>query len=486
MSLPQRTGILDGRNLPVAWIGLASALLGLAAFVISKREAFDWALALVEIPARSLAFGLAGGGLRFLAVLPLVRATAIADADLQRRLIVLVVGVGILLRLMMLPTEPMLEDDQQRYLWEGGLVAHGISPYRVSPNDAKQADRASALGQLAEAAGPVLDRVNHPQLKTIYPPVAMATFALAHWMAPFNLTAWRLLLFAAECGTLALMLTLLRDSGRPLIWSVLYWWNPIAIKEIANSGHMEGVLLPLLLAALLLTARRRPVAAMAALGFAVGVKVWPVLLAPLLLRPWLGRARTLATAGLVLMVLCFAWAVPIWLGGLDSRSGFVAYAGDWQANSALLPTLRDMVMKPMLTALSLPDAYAGQLARALLAAVAAVAAIVLAWRSPRDTFDLMQRAAAITLVLVLVSPAQFPWYMLWTLPLLPFAPRFGVAAMAVTLPLYYLSFYFSAHGAYGVFRDQVVWLIWVPIWILLALEPRAPREQATRVAPSSD
>ena len=248
-----------------------------------------------------------------------------------------------------------------------------------------------------------------------------------------------------------------------------------AVPHLPAWAGPAGLVTAAVFGALLLALRRRPVLAMGALGLAIGVKVWPVLLAPLLLRPWLGRNRHLIPALGVLGALCLAWVLPIWLGGLDQRSGFVAYAGEWQANGALLPTLRDAVVKPVLAVLGLPVTVAGQVTRAGLAATAALAALLLAWRSTGEAADVLGRAATLTLVLVLVSPAQFPWYMLWTLPLLPFAPRLGVAAMAVTLPLYYLSFYFSAHGAYEIFRDRIVWLIWVPIWLILALEALARR-----------
>lgn len=468
--------VLAGRNLPVAWVLAGGVLLALAGLLSAESAAFDWAHNLIDIPARSLAVGSVVAGLVFLMVLPLIRATVAADRDLQRRCFGLVVCVGLALRLVMFATEPALEDDQQRYLWEGAVAAHGFSPYALSPESAKSADRNTALGQLAESAAPVLDRVNHPHLKTVYPPVAVAAFALAHWIEPFSLTAWRGVLLAAECASLLLLLALLRDAGRAALWSALYWWNPVAIKEIMNSGHMEGVLVPLLLMATLLAARRRPVAGAAVLGLAVGVKVWPLLLAPLLLRPWWRDVRVLGISLAVLAVLSAAWAAPILHGGLDGSSGFVAYAKQWQANSALLPALRETV-RAALSGWDVSTDTAGRVARLLLATVAAACAIAIAIRPLVSPADLLRRLAVTTLVLVLVSPAQFPWYMLWTMPFLPFAPRLGVMLMAVLTPLYYLSFHFGALNLYFIFRDRVVWVIWVPIWIVLAVEAFVARGQ---------
>ncbi len=466
--------VLAGRNLPVAWVLVGGIQLGLAAVLSAASAQFDWAHNLIDIPARSLAAGLVIAGLVFLLVLPLIGATIMADSDLQRRCLGLVVGVGLALRLVMFATEPALEDDQQRYLWEGAVAAHGLSPYALSPESAKSADRNTALGQLAETAVPVLDRVNHPHLKTIYPPVAIASFALAHWISPFSLTAWRGVLLGAECATLLLLIALLRDVGRPNLWSALYWWNPIAIKEIMNSGHMEGVLVPLLLLATMLAVRRKPVASTVVLGLAVGVKIWPLLLAPLLLGPWWRDRRVMSASVVILASLCALWAAPILLGGLDASSGFVAYAQQWQANSALLPALRETV-RHLLSGWDVSADMAGGIARLLLASVAGLCAVAVALRPLASPADLMRRIAAVTLILVLVSPAQFPWYLLWTLPFLPFAPRLGVMLLVVLTPLYYLSFHFGALHLYAVFRDRVVWVIWVPIWIVLATELVAAR-----------
>lgn len=460
---------LNERTIRLAWGAIAAGLLVLALVLVANRHRFDWALSLPQIPALPLMAGLVLAGVVFVLLLPLLSATDRAGQGSDRGLLALVVTVGMVLRLLMFTTEPALEDDQQRYLWEGALVVHGISPYRVAPNDAKAADRSTLLGKIAERSAPVLERVNHPSLTTIYPPVTQAAFAVAHLLSPFSLTAWRLVLLAADSVTLWLILRLLADCGRAPLWSALYWWNPLVIKEVFNSGHMEGVLIPFVVGAVLLSGRQRFLAASTTVGLAIGVKVWPVLLVPLLLRPLATQPRRAFGALSILAVLCALWAWPILAGGLGRRSGFVAYAGDWQANSALLPALRDTFGR-WLSLTIVPGLGAGQIARLILAGSAALFALWLSrapWRTPRQ---LVERVALLTLVLLLLSPAQFPWYALWTLPFLPLAPRLGVMALAVTMPLYYASFHFASIGRFEVFRDQIVWVVWLPIWGLLALE----------------
>lgn len=456
-----------------AWFVIAAILLALASLLVVNRHRFDWALELAGIPALPLMAGLIAAGVAFVMLLPLLHATAHMSVTNSRGGLWFIAAVGLILRLMMFATEPALEDDQQRYLVEGALWANGISPYRVSPEDVKSADRGTLLGRLADQAGPVLERVNHPKLKTIYPPVAETAFALAYMLKPFSLTSWRFVLLAADCGTLAILLLLLRDAGRPAPWVALYWWNPIVIKEVFNSAHMEGVLTLFVVATVLLAVRQRHLLASAALGLAVGVKIWPILLAPLVLRPLVQRPRMLVACAALIVAMCMLWVWPIVAGGLDERSGFVAYAQRWQANGALLPALREGIA----TVLRVSVDTAGHAARLLLALTAGLVALLAAWRPIGDSKDIVCRAALVTLAIALTSPAQFPWYMIWTLPFVVFAPRWGVVAMAVFLPIYYASFHFSAIDAFPVFRDRVVWLIWLPIWALLALEAWRGRQR---------
>lgn len=471
-------------RLLLAWTAIGASLLGLALMLVANRHRFDWARALIDIPALPLVAGLVAAGAVFTALLPSLEAISRTRLVASRTLLAGMIAIGLALRLLMFTTEPALEDDQQRYLWEGALVGNGLSPYRLAPEDAKAAERGTLLAALAERSGPLIERVNHPHLKSIYPPVAQAAFAVAYGISPFSLTAWRTVLLLLDCVTLWLLLQLLADAGRTPLWSALYWWNPIVIKEVFNAGHMEGVLVPCLVLAVLLAGRKKFWSSSVALGLAAGIKIWPVLLAPLLFRPLLDRPVALAKASAILGLLGALWVWPIIAGGLDHRSGFMAFAQDWQANSALLPALRDTVAAASRW-LGVAAGHDARIARLLLAFAAAAAAILVARAPIQDTSDLVTRAAWTTLAIFLLSPAQFPWYALWTMAFLPFAPRLSVVALAITLPLYYSSFYFAAIDAYDVFRDRVVWLVWLPIWILLAAEIWRSKWKGGQIRPST-
>jgi len=77
----------------------------------------------------------------------------------------------------MLFTAPILEDDYYRYLWDGAVTANALNPYAYSPQQVlKGTDIPVELTQLAEESGEVIHSINHPEIRTIYPPIAQAFF----------------------------------------------------------------------------------------------------------------------------------------------------------------------------------------------------------------------------------------------------------------------------------------------------------------------
>ncbi len=469
-SIPAASAATDWRRVTAGWAMLGLLVVVFAAALTVASARFGYAYDVAEMPVVELVSGLVAAGLVFCFVLPpLIRASEAGDARTQHLLTIGICLAGVIARLLLFASEPMLEDDYQRYLWDGAVTAAGANPYAVSPQTARTLGADTVQGRLALEAGPLVARINHRELTTIYPPVAQASFALAHIIRPWSLTAWRTLVFACDLATFALILALLRATGRSPLWSALYWWNPLVLKELINSAHMDAVVLPLALLGLLLATRRRQIAAAAALMLAVGAKIWPVLLLPLILRPLASRPGRLALALGICTALLVLFAMPVVQSGLGVNSGFAAYAARWQTSSALFPALQGAVAL-MLEALRLGDASAGLIARLAIALALGCLAGVLTVKPVADADDLIGRASLLVGALVLLSPAQFPWYAAWFAPFLAFRPWTGFLILTATAPFYYMSFYLTAAGEPELFRRYVVWLIWVPVWAALALE----------------
>ncbi len=465
----------------VAWSLLAGLLLGGAAALTRASPYFEWQREVAEMPAVYLGFAMLIAGLCYGLLVPLIRHSLSNSVATRRGLWWGACAVGLIARLVLLSSEPALEDDYHRYLWEGALSARLINPYRVTPAAARQADASTPLGELARSGEAVLMRVNHPGITSNYPPVAQAAFALSHMIAPWNLTSWRLLVLTFDAATLAILVGLLLWIGQDRLWSLLYWWNPIVIKELANSAHMDSLIVMLVLGSLYLSAQRRHFGALLTCGLAIGTKLWPVLLVPLLLRP-LERRPWQGLAGLSLIIgMTVLWLAPNWMGGPNPHDGYVAYAQFWRTNSALFPALEDLVGAG-LESIGW-QAPSWLVARSVIGAGLMVFAVWSAARSDGSASDVHGRAGLVILALVLLSPAQFPWYVIWVIPFAAFQCRATVVAMTALVPLYYASFHYIARGNYVFYADVVVWFVWLPVWLVAAIEVLAMRRRHCSSSP---
>lgn len=451
------------------WIGLAAALVAWAAVLAAASSRFGYDTNVIDMPVRPLVVVLLAAGLAYVGLLPgLVRRSAGLAPEVQHTILIVMIAAGLAARLVLFASTPILEDDYQRYLWDGAVTANGHNPYRTAPQSVLDALPAGPLAALAQQSGDVLARVGHGELTTIYPPIAQAAFALAHVVEPWSLASWRALLLVCDLATLALLLVLLTSTGRSPLWAALYWWNPIVVKELFNSAHMDGLLGPVVIGALLL-AQRHPFVATSAIGIAFGIKFWPALLLPLVWRPLLADPRTLAKAALVFAPFAVAALAPQVLTGLDQGAGAVAYAASWSRNSALYPALEatNVWLLAAATTPTFANAHAALATRGLIAVALAAIVAALAIRPIASREDLTRRATIAIGALLVLMPAQYPWYSVWLAPLLVLHPIRGFLLLPATLPLYELYFHYAAREQAGTFTGVVVWLIWLPVWAVL-------------------
>jgi len=286
------------------------------------------------------------------------------------------IAIALALRALLFFREPLLSGDVYRYLSDGRVSASGGNPYLYTPAD---------------------PRINHPEIRSIYPPHAQLLFRLAH-----DLVSWRLIVVAADLAAIVL----LRRRG-----ALAYATCPLVLFEGTWSGHIDAVAAVFLAFAL---ARRSHAAAGVSAGIASGLKIIPLAAMPALLRRAgrTGRWRFAGTAALTLAlpVLPFLGA-PIMPGLRD-------YATRWIFNSPLydlvratvewIPTKEIWTHHPLRIA-AISDVvyrhlYADFLTRAILG-IAALAAILLA-----------RRVTTAVAALLVCSPAIHPWYWLTLVP----------------------------------------------------------------------
>lgn len=334
-------------------------------------------------------------------------------------------------RIVPLAQTPELSHDAYRYLWDGRVAAEGINPYLHAPAD-------SALHRLRE---PWHAKINHPEIRSIYPPAAQGTFAIVAFVKG-GLWGWKGLLVAADLATI-FMIALL--AGRRV--ALLYALFPLVIFEGVWSAHIDLLSSCALLAALLALRRGKHLGSGVAMGVAVMLKVVPLAALPSLIAASSRRARLVAgfTTTSLLLVVPFAGA-PLMPGMRD-------YATRWSFNSPVYAStlhlversrfpllLKDVwtVIKDMAGLEAIAATVYGLMSaeiitRVLLAGILAVV-LTLTARARRD----VEWAIATSIgLLLLLSPTVHPWYWLAVLPFAMMARSVFWIALAAAGPLSY-------------------------------------------------
>ena len=303
---------------------------------------------------------------------------------------------------------PLFEDDFYRYLWDGYRFSQDGTPYGVAPEAFFTDPTVPAAFQ------DVLDQVNYPELPTIYGPVTQFVFLAAYAVRPGSVLALQAVLVLVDLLAIGLLLRMAPARG-----VLLYAWCPLVVKEIAFTGHPDGVAVCLVLAAALLARGGRLKGAAACLALGAGAKVLALLLVPLVLV----RGR-LAHWGIFAGVLALLYLPFVWQGGTDLAT-LAVFAREWEFNAAVYGLLSPWML--------------GGAAR--LACGLAVAG---AWcwyylRHRRSTAGAVPRGDWVYGGFLALTPVVNPWYLLWLLPFAAMRPSAWAWTASVAVLLAYVT-----------------------------------------------
>jgi hypothetical protein len=365
---------------------------------------------------------------------------------------------AVLLRALALAADLRTSDDAWRLVWEGEVVLAGRSPYAFAPDD-------PALADLVLANPGLHARVNHRDVPASYPPLVQAAGAAAaavtRVLAPGS-PEFGVNLLRAEFAVLDLLLlvplvALLRRRGLPDALALAWAWCPLAVFELGGSAHLEGLALPLLVAALAVGERPgscgRDAAASALFAGAVLSKLLPIALLPWFLRqgrPWL-------RAALVLGLCVLAWLPFLLLAGGERGVllGLSEYALRWEGGSLVHRFVEGALALRWERDLSWTDPR--RVARALLV----LTWIAWAWRTWRRERDPARAALDLFGAWLVLTPTLHPWYVLWAVPWLALRASPAFVWLALAAPLLF--------APVPGWQQRGVWIEPAWVWPALAL-----------------
>ncbi|MCA9012481.1 MAG: hypothetical protein KDB01_22175, partial [Planctomycetaceae bacterium] len=251
-----------------------------------------------------------------------------------------VIGLAVAMRFVAVFSTPIQELDYYRYLWDGETVLAGANPFRVTPEQillaASQfdteapaiADNATSPGNSAIATSAfnrtlveickrrprvheTAARVHYGELPSIYPPVSLAVFASAAAMTPASasletaVVIVKAFIVLFDLGVMYWLIRLFKHLGIAPQLVISWAWCPLVVKEFANSGHLDAIAVFFMVGSVTLLVEclfprhcedakthgttdgrllsRRGIASSAGLlGLAVGAKLFPVVLMPVM------------------------------------------------------------------------------------------------------------------------------------------------------------------------------------------------------------
>jgi hypothetical protein len=329
----------------------------------------------------------------------------VASRGLSGRGVAAAVVLAVAWRVALLPSPPLLSDDIYRYLWEGRVQSYGGNPYAAE-------DRATAE-KWAPVRDELWERMANKKYTAMYPPLwqlaARAVTSVHH-----SVLAMKAFVVACEVALWAVLWRLLRRRGLLGSRLLVAAWSPLALVEVAGSGHNDTFGLLLLALGLLALEGGRAGLSAAAVGLGIAAKLVPGFVALAWgrrYRPW----HAVLAGALVL-----ALALPYASAGPDLWRGLHDY-GSWRFNQSLLSVL-DAVAPRRLDAT--------RWGSILLVAFA----LFLGARRVEPT----RAGLAVVAFWLAVSAHVLPWYALWLLPWLVLADFPAALLFTGTSSLAYL------------------------------------------------
>lgn len=374
---------------------------------------------------------------------------------------------AVLFRLAFLPSNPIQEDDYYRYMWDGKVSQHGVNPYKYSPaeiNRFKEDDEKREYDYVEikelellnhirfenHRSEILFDRINHPEVPTIYPPFSQIIFLLAEFSFGGKIMGLRATVLVFDLLTIWMVLCLLKRYKLNPLYSIIYAWSPLVIKEHINSLHIDSIPLLFLISSLYLLVSSRLVLSMFVYALSVLSKYYSLILFPIIFSyAYKGKKSKFFLAAIVFLGTIFIFYFPFTMDGITVFNGLVIYGNQWERNDSLFAALKFFTGNHQLSVLIILIVLTG----------------VIGYVTYTEE-NIVKKILIILSAFFLLSPTQYPWYFICVLPFLSFYPNRSLLLLSCLLSFYYLEFYLIYHQM-SEYIYMIRWFEYLPFYSLL-------------------
>ncbi|AFL84641.1 hypothetical protein Belba_2073 [Belliella baltica DSM 15883] len=358
------------------------------------------------------------------------------------------------LRAVLLFSEPVLSDDFYRFIFDGQLIKNGINPYLYLPQEAFDLLK---FGD-SEYWNQLLTHMNSSGYYSVYPPLHQLFFwlaALGGEDLSMNILILRLAILLFEILNCLLLLKILMQWNLPKAKVLLYAFNPLVILELTGNLHFEGMVLFGLLGMVYFMGKLKIAKASIFWTWAVGVKLSPLMLGPILLK-FLGGKNRLVFLFLSALVIVLLF-IPLFFEGayLNFWQSFRLYQSSFEFNASIYYFLR------WISGFYL-DYNPIQTLGPLLNMVSLFLILWVSYHVKKDNLaDLILRIVWIYLIYLLFQTTVHPWYLI---------PGFGLGILVKDrVFLIWTCVVFLSYHAYDDFGVDERWPILLLVYTILYL-----------------
>jgi hypothetical protein len=355
-------------------------------------------------------------------LLAVIWVTKSGKVERSATVVVIITAFAVLMSATFLLQTPSLSNDIYRYIWDGKLLLNGVSPYSYPPDASQLAAFRDSNWLLVENKGVI----------SPYPPLAELLNAIVYWISP-TVTAFKAASLLPDFASMILLPIFLKKLNLDPRLALIYSWNPLFALEFGSSGHDDPLALFFLLASFYLLYSNRRVPSALALAMATLAKLFPLMIAPLLIKRWGARATT------VFVLLIIAFYLPFAVIGGNLLSPISAYV---LGNTAIFNGGVFSVLEYLFQIVS--SSASANMARGVVYSILLAALAWMLWkiwRSDVDDLFLAKCSAALITVYIALSGDVQPWYLSWVfLPFLTFLSSWAWIGFSVTVFLTYYTF----------------------------------------------
>jgi hypothetical protein len=248
----------------------------------------------------------------------------------------LMVGLGVVFRLIFLFSIPNLSQDFYRFIWDGQLIINGLNPYLFTPNELINTHHTlfTQMEPLYKGMGAL-----SAQHFSNYPPIHQLPFVIAALISKNSILGsviiLRIIIILADIGILIYGKKLLELLKLPTQNIFYYFLNPLVVIELTGNLHFEALMLFFLVVSLYFLYKQKLIHSAIFMGFSILTKLLPVFFLPLLINR-LKFKKTLLYSTLIIgciIVLCLPFfefqflknygkTVGLWFTNFEFNSSF--------------------------------------------------------------------------------------------------------------------------------------------------------------------